>query len=45
LKYLVACNAETLEELLDVKLPMVLLVAAKFKEIWLIDTLVVRSAG
>ncbi len=45
LKYLVACNAETLEELHDVKLPMVLLVAAKFKEIWLIDTLVVRSAG
>lgn len=42
LKYLVACNAETLEELKTAALPMVLLVAAKFKEVWLIDTLVVR---
>jgi pantoate--beta-alanine ligase len=43
LKYLVACNAETLEELTIAGLPMVLLVAAKFKEVWLIDTLVVRE--
>jgi len=43
LKYLVACDANSLTELDAVKLPMVLLVAAKFKEIWLIDTLVVRS--
>lgn len=42
LKYLVACNAETLEELTTAVLPMVLLVAAKFREVWLIDTLVVR---
>ncbi len=42
-KYLVACDADTLIELDSVKLPMVLLVAARFKEVWLIDTLVVRS--
>jgi pantoate--beta-alanine ligase len=43
LKYLVACDAESLTELDELKLPMVLLVAARFREIWLIDTLVVRS--
>ena len=43
LKYLVACDADTLEELDVVRLPMVLLVAAKFREVWLIDTLVVRG--
>ncbi len=43
LKYLVACDADTLEELTTTKLPMVLLVAAKFREVWLIDTLVVRK--
>jgi pantoate--beta-alanine ligase len=43
LKYLVACDANSLTELDELKLPIVLLVAAKFKEIWLIDTLVVRS--
>ena len=43
LKYLVACDADSLKELDKLSLPMVLLVAAKFKEIWLIDTLVVRS--
>jgi pantoate--beta-alanine ligase len=44
LKYLVACDADSLKELDKLSLPMVLLVAAKFKEIWLIDTLVVRSS-
>jgi pantoate--beta-alanine ligase len=43
LKYLVACDTVSLEELKTAKIPMVLLVAAKFKEIWLIDTLVVKD--
>jgi pantothenate synthetase len=42
LKYLVACDVDTLEILAEYRLPMVLLVAAKFKEVWLIDTLVVN---
>lgn len=41
-KYLVACHPETLQELETAQLPMVLLVAAKFREVWLIDTLVAR---
>jgi pantoate--beta-alanine ligase len=43
LKYLVACDVDTLEILTEYRLPMVLLVAAKFKEVWLIDTLVVND--
>lgn len=43
LKYLVACDVDTLEELEVAKVPMVLLVAARFREVWLIDTLVVRD--
>ena len=42
LKYLVACDVDTLAELAVGHSPMVLLVAAKFKEVWLIDALVVR---
>jgi pantoate--beta-alanine ligase len=42
LKYLVACDVDTLAELAVGRTPMVLLVAAKFKEVWLIDTLLVR---
>jgi pantoate--beta-alanine ligase len=42
LKYLVACDVDTLAELATGRKPMVLLVAAKFEEVWLIDTLVVR---
>ncbi len=40
-KYLVACDSEDLTELDTAKKPMVLLAAAKFREVWLIDTLVV----
>jgi pantoate--beta-alanine ligase len=43
LKYLVACDPNTLETLDRVVLPMVLLVAAKFGDVWLIDTLVVQE--
>lgn len=43
LKYLVACDVDSLETLTEYRLPMVLLVAAKFKEVWLIDTLVVSA--
>ncbi len=42
LKYLVACDVDTLAELKQAKRPMVLLVAAQFQGVWLIDTLVVR---
>ncbi len=42
LKYLVACDVDTLAELTQACKPMVLLVASKFKEVWMIDTLVVR---
>jgi pantoate--beta-alanine ligase len=43
LKYLVACDVDSLKTLTEHRLPMVLLVAAKFKEVWLIDTLVVNT--
>ena len=43
LKYLVACDLDSLELLTEYRSPMVLLVAAKFKEVWLIDTLVVNA--
>jgi pantoate--beta-alanine ligase len=43
LKYLVACHPETLEELSQSALPMVLLLAAKFGDVWLIDTLTVSE--
>jgi pantoate--beta-alanine ligase len=42
LKYLVACRPTTLVQLHRAEKPMVLLVAAKFKEIWLIDTLLIQ---
>lgn len=43
LKYLVACDVDSLKELGRAVTPMVLLVAAKFKEVWLIDTLMVKN--
>lgn len=39
LKYLVACDPSTLKRLESTAFPMVLLAAAKFGEVWLIDTL------
>lgn len=43
LKYLAACDVDTLEPLSAASIPMVLLVAVIFNGIWLIDTLVVRD--
>lgn len=43
LQYLEACDANTLAELEEARLPMVLLVAAKIGEVRLIDNLIVRN--
>lgn len=43
LQYLEACDATTLAELEEARLPMVLLVAAKLGEVRLIDNLIVRN--
>ncbi len=43
LQYLEACDADTLAELEEARLPMVILVAAKLGEVRLIDNLVVRE--
>jgi pantoate--beta-alanine ligase len=43
LQYLEACDADTLETLVETTLPMVILVAAKFGSVRLIDNIIVRE--
>lgn len=43
LQYLECCEANTLERLTELKLPLVILVAAKFGDVRLIDNIIARS--